>query len=164
MLSFLRLDFRLSKKPLRRRESTSTRVKFDCWSAVSNVEYKGSMELNLAKILNRLLIWNKTKKQNKQMFKICTIFLSKNFLGIWKGDLGYTPPPPLPTPTPTKGPAPYPTEVWYFQLQGIMSFLFYEILTPMDICWSHSIATGSHSSLVENIESAGQDWTVLIQN
>ena len=45
-----------------------------------------------------------------------------------------------------------------------MSFHFYEILTPMDICRSHSIATVSHSSLVENIESARQDWTVLLQN
>ena len=34
-----------------------------------------------------------------------------------------------------------------------MSFLFYEIL-EME----------GHSSLVENIESARQDWTVLIQN
>ena len=30
MPSFLRSDFRLSKKPQRRRESTSTHVKFDC--------------------------------------------------------------------------------------------------------------------------------------
>ena len=111
MPSFLRLDFRLSKKPLRRRESTSTHVKFDGWRAVSNVEYKGSVELNLAKILNKLLIWKNSKqkqknkqKKNKQMLQICTIFLSNIFLGIWYGDLGYSPP-PLPTPTPMKGPA-----------------------------------------------------------
>ena len=99
------------------------------------------------------------------MFQRCTIFLSNIFLGIWYGDLGYTPPPP-----PSSQPQllwkalPYPTGVWYFHLQGIMSFLFYEIWTPMDICWSHSIATVSHSSFVENIESARQDWTGLIQN
>ena len=97
------------------------------------------------------------------MFQICTIFLSNIFLGIWYGDLGY-PPPPSPNTNSYEKALPYPTGVWYFHLQGIMSFLFYEILTPMDICWSHSIATVSHSSLVENIESARQDWTGLIQN
>ena len=95
------------------------------------------------------------------MFKICTIFLRNIFLGIWYGDLGL-PPTPASQPQLLRKTLPYPTGVWYFQLQGIMSFLFYEILTPMDICWSHSIATVSQSSLVENIESARQDWTVLI--
>ena len=37
-----------------------------------------------------------------------------------------------------------------------MSFLFYEILTPMDICCSHSIATVSPFLLVE-----GDSGTIL---
>ena len=49
--------FGFSTVKLRRRESTSTHVKFDGWRAVSNVEYRGSMKLNLAKILNKLLRW-----------------------------------------------------------------------------------------------------------
>ena len=98
-------------------------------------------------------IKNKNKKQNKQMFKICTILLSNIFLGIWYRDLGYPPPPTLPTPTPMKVPA---IPHWGVILSSWGNCLFFS--TPMDICWSHSIATVSHSSLVENIESARQDW------
>ena len=47
----------VKEAPAEERESASTHVKFDGWRALSNVEYKGSMELNLAKILNKLLIW-----------------------------------------------------------------------------------------------------------
>ena len=139
---FLRSDFRLSKKPLRKRERErvpllmlSLMVEAQCLT--SNI--KG--------------LWNWTwqkywiscsyEKIKKQMIKICTISLPNIFLGIWYGDLGSPPHPQCRWKA-----LPYPTYVWYFQFQGSMSFLFYAILTPMDICWSHSIATVSHSLLV----------------
>ena len=86
------------------------------------------------------------------------------------GELGYHP--PTPTLTSMKGPA-KPLLGVIVSVSENYVFLFYEILTPMDICRSHSTVTVSHSLLVAsgfwnnfttNVDSARQDWTVVIQN
>ena len=56
------------------------------------------------------------------------------------------------------------TDFRFLCVRFILFILDSKILSVTERHRSYSIATVSHSSLVENIESARQDWIVLIQN